>query len=409
MGLGNIIRKLRVWGLSGVRNYLCREWAWRKARRDLLKCAAEDEGVEPVKGITLIGEFKQGASNLKTNRDFAYALRDAGIPFQTYSVDWASTIPKEEYEGILTPREEFKLHRYTHIVEMFRSPLPREKVPRRARIAFWEGEQGMFEVWPFLKGKDPLIAMSDFNAESFRKNEDGAKVYKIVYPLRPIDFELPSAAEVRARFGIGEKDFVVFYNFDFGSYHRKNPLAAVRAFAAALGGRADAKLVFKVQRAARYREELEEVKSAAEGAGIGAQLVVIEEYLPHQMLYGLTAACDVYLSLHRGEGFGIGMAEAMMMGKCVVATDWSANTEFVKAGVAFPIGYRLVPIRAGEYFESMKEWAEADVGEAAAVLKRLYERPEERAAVGAKAKEFIAAHFSVENFRASVEAFLEDV
>ena len=301
------------------------------------------------------------------------------------------------------------MHRYTHIVEMFRSPLPREKVPRRARIAFWEGEQGMFEVWPFLKGKDPLIAMSDFNAESFRKNEDGAKVYKIVYPLRPIDFELPSAAEVRARFGIGEKDFVVFYNFDFGSYHRKNPLAAVRAFAAALGGVADAKLVLKVQRAARYREELAEVKSAAEGAGIGTQLVVIEEYLPHQMLYGLTAACDVYLSLHRGEGFGIGMAEAMMMGKCVVATDWSANTEFVKAGVAFPIGYRLVPIRAGEYFESMKEWAEADVGEAAAVLKRLYERPDERAAVGAKAKEFIAAHFSVENFRASVEAFLEDV
>ena len=407
MELLNVIRKIRVWGLPGIRNYLCREWTWRKARRDLIRCAARDAGTTPVRGITLIGEFKQGASNSKTNRDFAYALRDAGIPFQTYSVDWGCSIPREDYEPILTPKEKFNLHRYTHVVEMFRSPLPRELVPRCARIAFWEGEHGMFEVWPFLRGKDPLIAMSDFNQAYFAKNADGAPAVKILYPLRPLDFALPPSGEVRAHFGFAADDFIVFYNFDFGSYHRKNPGAAIRAFAAALRGKPDAKLVFKVQHASRYREFLVEVEREAAEAGIAAQFRVITEYLPHRMLYGLTAACDVYLSLHYGEGFGIGMAEAMMMGKPVVATDWSANTEFVRPGVAYPVPYRLVPIKPGEYFESMKEWAEADVDAAAAILRRLYENPAERREVGERARAFIAEHFSSENFRKSVEAFLE--
>ena len=407
MGLLNVIRKVRVWGLPGIRNYICREWAWRSAARAFRRLAARDAGTTPVRGITLVGEFKQGASNSKTLRDFAYALRDAGIPFQTCSVDWGCTIPRDEYEPILTPKAEFNLCRYTHVVEMFRSPLPRDLAPRRARIAFWEGEHGMFDVWPFLRGKDSLIAMSDFNREYFATNADGAPAVKILYPLRPLDFALPPSDEVRARFGLAADDFVVFYNFDFGSYHRKNPVAAIRAFAAALRGRADAKLVFKVQRAARYREFVAEVGREASDAGIAAQFRVITEYLPHRELYGLTAACDVYLSLHRGEGFGIGMAEAMMMGKPVVATDWSASTEFVKPGVAFPVPYRLVPIRPGEYFEAMEEWAEADVDAAAAILRRLYENPEERRAVGERARAFVAEHFSSENFRKSVEAFLD--
>ena len=130
MEILNVLRKIRVWGLPGVRNYLCREWTWRKAAREFRRMAARDAGTTPTRGVTLIGEFKQGASNPKTNRDFAYALRDAGIPFQTYSVDWGCSIPREDYEPILTPKEKFNLHRYTHVVEMFRSPLPRELVPR---------------------------------------------------------------------------------------------------------------------------------------------------------------------------------------------------------------------------------------------------------------------------------------
>ena len=134
---------------------------------------------------------------------------------------------------------------------------------------------------------------------------------------------------------------------------------------------------------------------------------MISEYLPHAELYGLVAACDVYMSLHRGEGFGLGMAEAMLMGKPVIATDWSANTEYCRSESSFPIPYRLVPVKSDEYFTSMREWAEADVDAAADALRRCYDNPELAAMVGERGRLFIENHFSLENFKKSVDAFLD--
>lgn len=402
-----LLAKFRVWGIPGIKDYTTKKFAWWKMSRGLRQIAKLDALAKPERGITLIGDFKIGASNSKTLRDFAHALKDAEIPFQTYSTDRVCTIPQKDYEDILTPHENFRIRKYTHVIEMFRSPLPRDLASNRSRIAFWEGEHGMFEVWPFLRGKDPIIGMSDFNVEYFKNNIDGAPVYKILYPLRKIDENVPSVSEIRKRFDIAENKFVVFFNFDFGSYHRKNPIGAIQAFSAAFQGNMDCVLVFKTQGAKAHATELAELHAAACKAGIEQQFKIITDYLSHELLYGLTAACDVYLSLHRGEGFGIGMAEAMLFGKPVVATNWSANTEFCKEQNSLPVPYRMVSIKPGEYFESMKEWAEADIEVAAAKLRTLYDTPDLRKEIGRKAKAFVEDHFSLDNFKKSVNSFLD--
>ncbi len=406
MNVFEIIAKLRVWGVAGIRDFVTKRICWWRLARKLERIAKLDADATPVRGITLIGDFKTGSSNTKTNRDFAHALKDAGIPFQTFSVDRACTVPESEYADILTPESEFRLHKYTHVIEMFRSPLPRHLVKNRARIAFWEGEHGMFDVWPFLRGDDALIAMSDFNYEYFKRAAPGVPVHKILYPLRRIDVAVPPADEVRRRFGLVPDDFVVFFNFDFGSYKRKNVLATVRAFAQAFRDEPRAKLVFKVKEASTHAAQLAEVRATASALGVADRLVVITEFLPHALLYGLTAACDVYVSLHKGEGFGIGMAEAMLFGKPVVATDWSANTEFCVPGASCPVPYKLVPVQADEYFTAMKEWAEADVDAAAKALRALHDDPACRAKIGAAGKAFIEEHFSNANFKKTVDAFL---
>ena len=89
-----------------------------------------------------------------------------------------------------------------------------------------------------------------------------------------------------------------------------------------------------MQGAKNHTTELAEVWSAAEAEGIRGQMQVITDYLSHGLLYGLTSACDVYLSLHHGEGFGIGMAEAMLFGKPVVATGVQIRS-FVRKAVLF--------------------------------------------------------------------------
>ena len=101
------------------------------------------------------------------------------------------------------------------------------------------------------------------------------------------------------------------------------------------------------------------------------------------------------------------MAEAMLMGKPVVATDWSANTEYCVPGASFPVPFRLVPVKPDEYFASMREWAEADVDAAADALRRCYLDRAMAAEVGAKGRAFVEDHFSTANFRKSVDAFLD--
>ena len=404
--LFGVIAKLRVWGIAGIKDYVTKKLSWWRMALRFRRMAKENTGVVPARGVTLIGDFMHGASNSKTNRDFAHALKDAGIPFQTYSVDRTKTVPESDYADILTPPKKFNLYKYTHIIEMFRSPLPRNLVTRRARIAFWEGEHGILDVWPFLAGKDPVIGMSDFNVEYFSRDLE-APVYKILYPLRKIDVPVSPKNEIRKRLGIKSDDFMVLFTFDFGSFKRKNPLAAMNAFAKAFADVSDVNLVFKTMGSKSHQKEVDAIKHEAAKLGIEDRFTMITEYLSHSDLYGLTAACDAYVSLHKGEGFGLGMAEAMLFGKPVVATGWSANMEFTKEGVALPVPYKLVPVKADEYFSAMKEWAEADVDAAAAALKKLYSDPEFRSELGVRAKSFIEEHFSTENFKKSVEAFLD--
>ena len=114
--------KLRVWGVPGVKDYVSKKIAWWRQASWFRSISRLDEGSVPSQGITLIGDFKQGGSNSKTNRDFAHALKDAGVPFQTYSIDRKSSVPESDYKDILTPVGDFRLHKYSHIVEMFRSP-----------------------------------------------------------------------------------------------------------------------------------------------------------------------------------------------------------------------------------------------------------------------------------------------
>ena len=403
------ISKVRVWGITGILSYLRRIYVSSVQRRRLVRCVKDSRCSSPTRGITVIGELTGQVSLSKTLRDFICNLRDAGIPFQTYDTLLKPQIPAADAARIVTPLEEFDIGRYSHIVMMYRSPLPDDLLPqcRRVRIVFHESEHGIHETAPYLRDSgDAIVGMSDFNYEYYRRAFPLQKVYKIVYPFR---FKLREATprdDLRARYGIGRNDFVVFFNFDFGSYYRKNVVAALKAFALAFAGDATARLVFKTKGAKENPRQVAEMMSEVRALGIASQFVHISQYLSRADVDGLTEACDVYLSLHKSEGFGIGMAEAMSQGKLVIATGWSANTEFCHADTAWCIPYRMVPVLPHEYMVSLKEWAEADVGSAASALREVRANPELAAKRAAKGKAFMAEHFSIERFKADVDKLL---
>ncbi len=404
--------KVRTWGLSGVLNHLRSLAERRRIRTYLLNDAKRHPYPQPERGFTLIGKFTQTASHGKVVRDFAFALKDAGIPYQTLNTDDKPNIPMSDVSDILTPPAEFHIKRFDHVVEILPSIVPTSLHLPLSRIAFWEFESGFLHAYPDMPLSKSVIAMSDFNATYFRTElPPTTTVTKILYPFHAYSGDLEDSVSIRRRYGIAANEFVVFFNFDFGSsYYRKNPEGAMRAFAAAFRDVPNARLVFKTMRAKSRPDLLMQIETLARELDISERLTMIHTYIPERDIFGLTNACDVYLSLHRGEGFGITLAEAMAMGKPVVCTNWSSTTEFCKPDCTIPIPYRMVPVPPNQvdhpYYQQVKEWAEPDIDAAATELRRLYENPALRADIGCKAANSIAEQFSTENSRKSIETFL---
>ena len=218
-----------------------------------------------------------------------------------------------------------------------------------------------------------------------------AHVAQAVAPVSPVPaiqvrvpVELPPVPErTRAQLGLPE-GFVFLYSFDYHSvFERKNPLGAIEAFARAFGPGEGPQLVIKCINAESDVANHERVLIvAAERPDVHVR----EGYVSPEDKNALAASADCYLSLHRSEGFGLTMAEAMYMGRPVIATAYSGNLDFMTRENSYLVDYRLV--RIGEQappYPADAQWADPDLDHAARLMRSVFEHPEQAAARGARA------------------------
>lgn len=206
---------------------------------------------------------------------------------------------------------------------------------------------------------------------------------------------MPLACEVvlsefrsRRYFNIPESSCAFLFFFDLRSYAaRKNPLAVVKAFEMlrAKHSMMDVCLVLKLHGADSVpdgRAVIDKITSMDRG-----HVILIDRELTDNDVKNLVRCCDVFVSLHRSEGFGRGLAEAMSLAKPVVATAYSGNMDFMDENTAGLVGYELIPVKDGEYphFEG-QVWADADVDGAFDWMVRLAQSPSMRKELGARAR-----------------------
>lgn len=237
---------------------------------------------------------------------------------------------------------------------------------------FWELPQAP-EAWrPMLKGVHELWAPNDFVADAFREIFPG----KIAIIPPAVDTG-NGPFERRETFGMEPDRFYFLFSFDyFSSPYRKNPAAVLRAFQEAFAGRADR--VGLIIKSIGSVEHFPEIKSVfLEAAKHDPRIIVIDKSLSRNEMLSLIHASDAYISLHRSEGFGSGMAEAMSLGRVVIGTDFSGNTEFLTPETGFPVPYALRRVEPHEYHWSSDQcWAEPHVAEAAAIMRLVIDRPD---------------------------------
>ncbi len=257
--------------------------------------------------------------------------------------------------------------------------------PGRDRVAMWYWElEEVPEAWiPRARQYREIWAPTRFIAEAMRKTLD----VPVIDLLPGVELE-PMTPLPRAHFGLPESEFLFLFMFDMCSvFERKNPLAIIEAFTRAFpeGG---PRLVIKVNRGSFNPEALESLRSGL--AAING--ILLDGTYTRNEAYALMACADCYVSLHRSEGFGLTMAEAMLMEKPVIATAYSGNMDFMDASTACLIPYSMVPLEKTHlvYRKGMK-WAEPQVPKAAEAMRWVVEQPELAKIMAIKGKHHVQA------------------
>jgi glycosyltransferase involved in cell wall biosynthesis len=268
-----------------------------------------------------------------------------------------------------------------HVVGYWSWELPRVPADWRHGISF------VHQIW----------VPSTFTAAAVKPVVAGSPVHVVPHPVALRSSPKPQSVNGR---------FTVLSIFNMASsISRKNPLAAIRAFRRAFGDDPECQLVLKCVNGCSFSKGLQLIKQEVDAA---SNVVFVDKPMSTCGIAGLYDQADALLSLHRSEGFGLTIAEAMLRGLPVVCTNWSGNVDFLSPEVGVPIRFRLLPAQdpQGTYEHPEMAWAEPDVDEAAAALKILRSDPQRRELLGQRASAAARDMFSPARYLASVTNIL---
>ena len=367
----------------------------------------------PAKGGILVGGEIGRMSGLgESARVMAQALANIGVP--TWSIDVGLPIPGEGgplfRKNMTMPagvpaHAPLVLHVNGPMLPMTLLQAPTGLLRGRRVVGYWAWELPTVpDNWRVGLGMvHEIWANSSFAADAFRNwlpPDSPIKVRAVPIPLAEAP-PVPSSLG-RADFGLPADAVVVLVSFSMASsFERKNPLAAIAAFRQAFAARPDRLLLLKIGSADLFPAEMAEIHAAIGGA---ANIRIETRRFPTADLHALTACADIVLSLHRSEGFGLVPAEAMLLGRAVVATGWSGNMDFMDETSAALVPYRLIPARdpRGVFEAPDAVWADADIGAAAALLRHLADDAPYRDGLAARGQAMARQKLGAEALRAAV-------
>lgn len=333
--------------------------------------AARPRALRP--GVNLIGYARAEFGIGEDVRMAALALRSAGIDFSIHSLRPGQEVSQQDDSAASFIDGTLPFGINLFCMTAFDTALLHAKEAAslfegRTGIGFWPWELEDFpQEWTHVFGLVDEVWASSRHCYGAYRNASAR-------PLR----QMPMAVTVDASAGMGRADFglpsdrlLFVFAFDtLSSLARKNPIGCVRAFRLAFPqGTEPAALVIKTMRTIM---DADAWAAVADEIGSDPRIIVIDDTLRRGAVLDLYRACDIFVSLHRAEGFGRGLVEAMLLGRPVIATGYSGNMDFTVPATAALVDYDLRPVLEGEYtYGAGGRWAEPDLEHAAWQMRRL--------------------------------------
>jgi glycosyltransferase involved in cell wall biosynthesis len=270
---------------------------------------------------------------------------------------------------------------------------------------YWELPKVPEEWSRYLEPINELWVPNSFVASAFRAVHKG----KISTIPVPIDVSRTSVYD-RAHFKLSETIFYFLFTFDYYSgAARKNPLGVIRAFTKAFPN-PNRKVGLVIKCVGPTDADPDLSQQLAKAPDDDERIRMIHTTMARDEVLSLIEQCDCYVSLHRSEGFGMGMAEALAFGRPVIGTDFSGNQEFLTAETGFPVSCALRKLAPGEYLGGENQyWAEPDLDAAAEQMRRVFADPEEGWRHGTAGRNLIASRYSGDVVARAVQARLAEI
>ncbi len=363
----------------------------------MLNLATGDFSPSRNVGVALYGYVRSQSGIGQGARGLVSAIKSQNIPLGVCALENPGD-PREAYPfpEIALPKRGYRTSLINANAEQI---LKLEELlnPRHLdgvyKIAYWVWELPIFpEAFrPAIERIDEIWVPSQFVADGLKKVTQ-KPVHVLPYPVVPQN----PAALGRSHFALPEHKTVFLTAFDIHSFlKRKNPASVIEAFVNSFDPSSPNAPVLAIK--VHGNKGNSEARAVLEKHIGGAQnIIIIDQTLKRDEYIALHHLADVFVSLHRAEGFGLNIAEAMLIGKPVIATGFSGNMDYMTPENSIPIGFEMVDVPDGAYPHAQgQQWAEANQKEVILAMQRLAYDQHERARIGKKARAQITQRYSL--------------
>lgn len=322
----------------------------------------------------------------EAGRRLAAGVRASGLPTELVAAT-TGTLSRHRHDPLRAVVDRIGYENVISCVNADQLPALHERMGlaalrgRRTGLWFWELDSFPDRLHRSFDLVDEVWVASEFTRAAMQPHTD--KPVRVV----PLPIQVPTAATrfTRRALGLPEDAHVVLTSLDYLSKcERKNPMAVIRAYCDAFTPGDGACLVVKSINGHQRTDDAAAVRSCAKGR---ADVIFLDGYVSARAARAMIELADTCVSLHRAEGYGLNLADAMAVGTPVVATGYSGNLEFMDGATAELVGYDLTSVGPGSPpYDADAHWAEPRHDEAVAAMRRLFDDPDHAALLAGRAR-----------------------